>query len=637
MLKKIFEPGLIGTLEIKNRLIVPPMLTEYASEDGRLTERYISYYEEKAKGGWGLIICEDNAVDIKGVGFKSIPGVWSDEIMAEHTTLVERVHEAGAKIAVQLYHAGRQSHSSLLGEKPVAPSAIQDPVMGETPRALLTEEIKDLVEKYAQAARRSKEAGYDAVELHGAHGYLINQFVSPFSNKRTDQYGGTLHNRLRFPLEIIKRVKELVGEEYPIIYRISAEELVEGGLTIEDTKTIAMFLEEAGVSAIHASGGVYKSSATLCAPTAVQTAIFSDYAKEIKKVVNIPVLTVNKIVYPEVAEALLREEKADFVSMGRASIADPYLPVKAMEGRHDEILHCIGCRQGCWDHLLQNKPVSCLVNPLTGKSGQLIEESLQKKKVMVIGGGPVGMEAAIVAAKRGHEVTLYEKEACLGGQWLLAAVPPGKELLNTLTVWQKGELARQGVHVELNVEVTEGMIKAQLYDHIIIATGSTPITPGIKGVDKKHVFTANEVLKGEVDLAGRIVVIGGGLVGVETAEHIAVHNQNVTLIEMAPEIAGNMEGGSKHFLLKSLLNNKVDIRVKTKVIEITEGEMVIETDDGLKSIKANQVVLAIGSRSERGLEKEFNGTEKVDVIGDASIVGKALDGMAKAYEVAVAI
>ncbi len=237
--QKLFEPGKIGTLEIKNRMIVPPMLTEYAAEDGTLTERYIRYYEEKAKGGWGLIICEDNSMDPYGAGFKHIAGIWSDDMMGPHRELVDRVHQYGAKIAVQVYHAGRESDSSIKGRRPVAPSAIQDPTGRETPHELTTAEVKNLVEAFAQAVRRCQEAGYDAIELHGAHGYLINQFVSPFSNKRTDEYGGNFMNRLRFPLEIIARAKELVGDDFPLIYRISADEMVEGGLTIEDTKVIA--------------------------------------------------------------------------------------------------------------------------------------------------------------------------------------------------------------------------------------------------------------------------------------------------------------------------------------------------------------------------------------------------------------
>ena len=638
MFKAIFQPGKIGNLDLKNRLIVPAMLTEFADENGRLTERYIRYYEEKARGGWGLIIVEDNVIEPRGAGFKCIPGVWADDMMIEHKELTDRVHAAGAKIALQVYHAGRQTHSSVMGEHPVAPSPIQDPILPETPRELETAEVKELVEKFAQAVRRGKEAGYDAVELHGAHGYLINQFLSPFSNKRTDPYGGNFNNRMRFALEIIQRAKELVGDDYPITYRISAEELVEGGLTIEDTKVISMELEDAGIAAIHASGGVYKSNASLCAPTTMQTAAFSDFAKQIKNVVNIPVITVNKIVYPEVAESLLREGKADFVAMGRASIADPHLPNKTKAGKMDEILHCIGCRQGCWSHLLMNKPISCLVNPLTGKEHEYAIKPVETpKKVMVIGGGPVGMEAAIVAAKRGHDVTLYEKGDRLGGQWLQAAVPPGKELLNSLTVWQKGELDRSGAKVALNQTVSYEFIEQEKPDHIIAATGSTAVVPPIPGIDKPHVHMAEEVLRGKLDLAGHVVVIGGGLVGVETAQHIAVHNQNVTVVEMQAELASDMEGGARHFMLESLKTNDVASYTESTVVEIKDSSLIIETGNGRQEIPADQIIVAVGSKSNTQLIEEIDNRIPTIVLGDAMLVGKALEGINTAYAQALAI
>lgn len=635
--KKLFEPGNIGSLMIKNRLIVPPMLTEYAAEDGSLTERYIRYYEEKARGGWGLIICEDNSIDPYGAGFKNIAGLWYDAFMPAHCELVRRVHQYGAKIAVQVYHAGRESDRSIKGRRPVAPSPIQDPTGRETPHELTTEEVQDLIEEFAQAIYRCQQAGYDAVELHGAHGYLINQFVSPFSNKRTDAYGGSFQNRLRFPLEIIERAKELVGKEYPMIYRISADEMVEGGLTIEDTKVIAQILEEAGIAAIHASAGVYKSGAIVSAPSAVRTAPFSDYAKQIRNVVGIPVFAVDKIVYPEIAESLLREGKADFIAMGRASIADPFLPVKVQSGRADEVLPCIGCWQGCQGKIAMQQPVSCLVNPRTGRENEAEQPVVCQKHVMVIGGGPVGMEAAVTAAKRGHKVTLYERGSRLGGQWLLAAIPPGKEMLNSFTIWLQGELERSGVSVVLNQEVTKELIDEVRPDEILAATGALPIVPPIPGCQRAHVFTANEILQGKADLNGQVVVIGGGLVGAETAEHIAVHNHKTSIVEMRPEIAADMVAAPKHFLLESLKKNDVTVYTDTKVLEIKEKSVVVERKAEVCELPADLVVLAIGSRSERKLVDALDQTYPVKVLGDAVQVGKALDGILSAYQAAMEI
>jgi NADH:flavin oxidoreductases, Old Yellow Enzyme family len=636
--ERMFSPGKIGNMAVKNRLIVPPMLTEYAAEDGKLTERYIRYYEEKAKGGWGLIICEDNSVDPHGGGFKNVAGLWDDAFMAMHEELTDRVHKYGAKIAVQVYHAGRESDSSITGVKPVAPSAIPDPTERETPHELTINEIKVLTEEFAQAIYRAKNAGYDAAELHGAHGYLINQFVSPFSNKRTDEYGGNIMNRLRFPLEIITRSQELAGDDFPIIYRISADEMVEGGLTIEDTKVIAQMLEEAGIAALHVSAGVYKSGAIVSAPSAAKTAPFSDYALQIRKLLKIPVFTVDKIVYPYVAESLLKEGKADFIAMGRASIADPELPNKVREGRMEEILPCIGCWQGCQGKIAEQEPVSCLVNPRTGKENtHTVIKADEKKKIMVIGGGPAGMEAAIVAAKRGHDVTIYDKADRLGGQWLLAAVPPGKEMLNSFTVWQKGELARNGVRIELNCEVTPALVDLEHPDEIIYAAGATPVVPPIPGADGYNVCTANDILSGKRDLTGDAVVIGGGLVGAETAEHIAVHNHMVTIVEMLPEIAAEMPDAPKVFLMESLERNKVAMYTNTKVLKITEKGVTVETADGTKDIPAGMVVMAIGSRPNKSLADALSEKYRVTIVGDADKVGKALDGIMNAYDTALAI
>lgn len=635
---KLFEPGKIGTLEIKNRMVVPPMLTEYAAEDGTLTERYIRYYEEKAKGGWGLIICEDNSMDPYGAGFKNIAGIWSDDMMGPHKELVDRVHQYGAKIAVQVYHAGRESDSAIKGRRPVAPSAIQDPTGRETPHELTTQEVKDLVEAYAQAIRRCKEAGYDAIELHGAHGYLINQFVSPFSNKRTDEYGGNFENRLRFPLEIIARAKELVGNGYPMIYRISADEMVEGGLTIEDTKVIAQILEDAGISAIHVSAGVYKSGAITSAPSAVRTAPFAEYASQIRNVVSIPVFAVDKIIYPQVAESLLREGRADFIAMGRASIADPHLPNKVKEGRLDEILPCIGCWQGCQGKIAKQEPVACVVNPRTGKENEyVIKPATTKKKVLVIGGGTAGMEAAIVAAKRGHEVVLVEKSDRLGGQWLLAAMPPGKEMYNGFTVWQKNELIRNGVKIRLNTEATVALVKQEQPDSIIYAAGASPFVPPIPGHDKAHVCTANDVLSGKVDLVGDVVVIGGGMVGAETAEHIAVHNHKVTIVEMLPAIAPDMASAPRYFLMKSLKEYEVAMYVGTKVLAIENQGILVETNGVKNFIPADLVVLATGSHANLALAEELKKKFDITMIGDAVHVGKAPEGIDTAYKIALTI
>ncbi|BDG32528.1 FAD-dependent oxidoreductase [Parageobacillus thermoglucosidasius] len=640
MLKKVFEPIKIGNLQLKNRLVVPPMVTNYCNTDGTVTERYIAYHEARAKGGWGLIITEATAVDERGKGFHNMAGLWSDDQIESHSRLTERVHQHGGKIAVQLYHAGRQTGSHITGVQPVAPSPIKDPTMDETPRELTKEEIKEIIEKFGDAALRAKKAGYDAVEIHGGHGYLINQFLSPFSNKRTDEYGGTLMNRARFAVEIIENVRKKVGKHFPILFRISTVEFVEGGLTIEDTKVIARMLEQAGADAIHCSTGVYKTMMYVIQPAAVPHGFSVSFAAEIKKVVSIPVIAVGRINDPLIAESVLLSDKADLISMGRAALADPELPNKAKEGKLDEILPCIGCVQGCIGRLLKGLDICCLVNPSTGKEKEFaVEPAKEKKRVFVAGGGIAGMQSAIIAAKRGHEVHLYEKGDKLGGQWLLAAVPPSKTELNTLTIWLKAQLDKLGVHVHLKTELNENIIENENPDAVIIATGAKPFVPNIPGVNLPEVVLAQDVLAGKKDVGQSVVVVGGGLVGAETAAHLANHGKKVVIIEMQKEIVKDGEPAVKYFLLKDLQEHNVEIITSATVKEIKQGSITFEKDHVMKEIRdVDNVVIAVGSKPENTLADKLQGkVEKLITVGDALKVRKALEAMEEGYRAGLAV
>ena len=317
---KVFEPFKINQMELKNRMVVSAMVTNYCSEDGMATEKFIAYHEHKAKGGWGLIITEDYAVTPTAGGFKKLPGLWEDGQIESHKELTRRIHEAGGKIAAQIYHAGRETSSAITGEQPIGPSALKNPTMPETPREMTVEEIHELVEQFGDCARRAKEAGFDAVEVHGAHGYLIGAFASPFSNKRSDEYGGTIRNRARFAMEIIENIKEKCGKDYPVLYRMSAVEYVPGGLEIEESKIPARLVEEAGTDCIHCSQGVYASTHVIISPSVVPRAAYVENAAEIKKVVDIPVIAVGRINDVEIAESVLQADKADLVTMARASL-----------------------------------------------------------------------------------------------------------------------------------------------------------------------------------------------------------------------------------------------------------------------------------------------------------------------------
>ncbi|MCG0275984.1 MAG: FAD-dependent oxidoreductase [Thermosediminibacteraceae bacterium] len=643
-LPNLFSEGRIGNLTVKNRIVMPPMATNLANEDGSVSQRLIDYYVARAKGGVGLIILENVQVDYpQGKNVACQLRIDDDKYIAGLFELAEAVHSYGTKIFMQIHHAGRQTTPGVIeGLQPVAPSPIPCGFLGVQPRELTLDEIEGIIQKFVNAAVRAKIAGFDGIELHGAHGYLIGQFMSPRTNKRVDQYGGSFERRMRFPLEIIRRIKEAVGDDYPISFRFSADEFIEGGNTLEDGKQIAKMLEDAGVHVLHVTSGIYESM-----PTILETSRFDQgwrvyLAETIKKVVNIPVITVGVIRDPEFAEKIIASGQADFVSIGRGLIADPEWPRKAKEGRFDEIRKCISCNIGCiGGHVFYNLRLRCSINPCVGHEALYgdIKQSSVKKKVVVVGGGPAGMQAAIVAAKRGHRVILIEKEQSLGGQLQLAAVPPGKSKINWFNEWLKGELSRAGVEVKTGVEADAEYIAALAPDCVIIATGSEPVKPKIRGanLENAHIFQAWDVLRGRMvcQEGEKVVVVGGGLVGCETAHYLAEKGAEVVILEMLPEIAADMEPISRFDMMQ--IFNKIGIKMKTNVTvtEITTDSVVFVDKKGQQGYEpAQKVVLAIG-QSPVGKELkdalEQKGIE-VKVVGDAEKVGKIIDAVASGFQ-----
>ena len=634
-LNNLFEKGKIGNCIIPNRLIVPPMDTNYANEDGTLNERYISYYEEKAKGGWGLLINEACSVAPGAKGYQYVTSIYNDEQMQSHRKLTEVIHKYDSKIFCQIYHAGRQTNSMVNGGfQPVAPSAIPDPWNRELPRELTIDEIHTIIGQFGDAALRAKNAGYDGIEVHAAHGYLLAEFLSPYANKRVDAYGGSYENRVRIIREIMNDIRNKVGNDYPVTIRFSAVEAMEGGRDIAESRILAAEFEEMGFDALSVSSGVYGSYCKgVISSMYVEHAWTVDYAEEIKKIVSIPVITVNRINEPKMANLLLKMGKADFIAMGRGSLADPALPNKAKNGDFDSIRYCIGCLQGCVFNPLA-KEAGCLVNPSIGAE---YKEDLSKvespKNIMVIGAGPAGLETAVIAATRGHNVTLYEKRNDIGGQFKSAAYPPNKGELATFAAWSRHRLEELGVEIKLNTEVTEQLIKEVNPDSIVVATGGTPLIPGIPGVDEPHVVTAEDVLLGNVATKDLIVVCGGGEVGGETATALAMQERAVTVVEMGPQTLKEMDPIQTTQLTQIMNKYGVNQLTNTKVMEIKEDCVVCEGSEGKIVLPAQTVVLAFGYRPVNNLEEIAKACcKEVHCIGGAVKTSNALIAIKEGYE-----
>lgn len=641
---ELFTPAKIGTCEIPNRLIVPAMVMNLCTEDGFITERYIKYIEEKAKGGWGMIITEDYAVNENAKGYQFIPGLYDDRQIEGNKKLTETVHKYESKIFCQMYHPGRQSKHAVNGNvQPVAPSAIKDPFCMDLPREITKEEIHQIVRDFGDTAKRAKESGFDGIEIHAAHGYLISEFLSPFTNKRVDEYGGCFENRTRILDEIYASIRENVGKDFPVQVRISANEYLLGGRTEADTYELVRHLDELGVDAIHISNGMYASPVIrqIIAPMYTEHAFNMDTAEQVKKLVSCAVIVTNRINDPKMADTILKMGKTDFIGMGRGSLADPYLPAKAKAGDFEKIRYCIGCLQGCEAGLLAGTCATCLVNPRVGREYENpMEKTKASKKVMVIGGGPGGLMAAETAAKLGHDVTVYEAKNELGGQFRSAAYPPGKGELSTFVSSLRKNLEDLKVSVKTGTEVTEEIIASEKPEAVIIATGAKPLVIPIDGIDGENVVFAEDVLLGNVDVApGPVVVCGGGEVGGETAHFLTQTCQDITLVEMLDDILNDMFPLMKMQLVQYIRETGIKVITKAKVTSIARDGVNYKDADGKEhSIPAATVVSAFGYKAYNPLEEAVRKhCDNVQVIGCAIKAGNALTAVREGYEAALAI
>lgn len=626
MLDSLFSPITINNRQLRNRCIVPAMVMNLCEEDGGCTERFAAYHEAKAKGGFAMIITEDFAItNVAGKGHKYIGGLWKDEHIPGFKEYTDRLHKWGALSIVQLHHPGRQI-GVIDADTPWAPSAIPCPFSPDMmPHEMTQAEIKLVVKQFGQAAARAKAAGFDGCELHGAHGYLIEEFMSPYSNKRTDEYGGDLCNRMRFALEIIHEVREQTGSDFIIGYKLSSDEWVSGGLTIEDTKAYVPFLEEAGVDYFGVSVGVYRSGDKIIPSMYTEHGWIANNAKEVKSVASVPVYAIGRINDTRVANAIIKSGKADMVAMGRQSIADPETPNKAKAGCFTDIRTCVGCLHGCDANVNLEKSGTCELNPIIGHESEAEYQTVMTespKKVLVIGAGPAGLEAAIGAAKCGHSVTVYDKDRWAGGKYRLASVPPCKGELGAFIVWQMHELKKLNVPVILNTEVTKKLVDSVKPDVVIAATGTNPVVPKmIPGYDKDIVVLGTDVLSGKANTGHNVVVIGGGHAGAETANHIASYMKNVTIVELQEDIAMDEVDTPRNALLADLKKNKVRVCASTSVQEIKDHSVVVSGKYN-EEIECDTVVISIGHKPNTVLADELKAAGyDVRVIGDAVSVG----------------
>ena len=633
MFDHLFRPITINGLTIKNRIAYPSLGLLY-SYDRKLNDRYYNFFREIAKGGAGVVTVGPVGVDYLGSGIATL-GITDDEDIPAFKKLTDIIREEGGSPWIQLFHAGAYSYPMVIGnQQPMAPSPVFSKYSKTTPREMTLEDIKKTQAAYADAAERAKAAGFDGVEVLASAGYLITQFLSPLKNQRTDEYGGSLENRLRFPTEILRLIRKKIGTGYPLTVRMAGNDFVPGSNSDEETPIIAKAYETAGVDMINVTGGWHESRVPQL-PMELPRACYAYLALNIKKAVSIPVMASNRIASPKDAEEIIANGFADMVNLGRVLIADPFWPQKARDGKADEIRPCVGCSQGCTDSVFSGMPVYCIGNPRAGYEGERpIRKTDSPKKIMVIGAGMAGLEAAVTAAERGHAVSLYEKSDRIGGQIWIAGTPPGKQELWEFARYYKTMIKKHAIPLYLETPVTLEMIRNEKPDHIILAEGARALVPPIPGFESPDVFSAWDILEKNPSLGKEVAVIGGGAVGIETALFIAhkgtitpemLHflfsfdavptdklreymfkgSSNVTVFEMM-EKAGNGIGRSTRWVAMSNVKRYgIDIITGARVVSVSRGDLSYETGEGSFVKHFDNIVVAVGSRSVKTLAEQL--------------------------------
>ena len=617
----LFSPFEIAGLCLPNRIVMPAMGTGLPEHDGTCNDATIAYYRRRAEGGVGMITIEASLVSPDAYGVGPELRLHGEEFVPGLRRLVEALRPYEIPIGIQLWHPGRQT---LLG-KPIAPSPVPLSSRTPVPHELTREEIATLVDYYALSAWVSQEAGFDFVEIHGAHCYLPCEFISPLSNLRTDDYGGSLENRARFPLEIVAAIRERCGTGFPVMYRISGAEGAEGGFEVEDAAVVCSLLEQAGVCAISVSAGNWYALHQTIGPMFLPHGFLVPLAAAIKRAVTVPVIAVGRLDEPTLAEQTLADGDADLIAVGRALIADPDWPRKVQEGRLADIRPCIACN-ACVDLVANAKQARCAVNPEVGREDSWrIEPAPTPRRVMVVGSGPAGMEAARIARLRGHDVSIWERDPELGGKLDVASRAPSKGTVLAFRDYQARVIRELGVEIHTGSELDAATIRSASPDVVLIATGAEPLVPPIPGIGGPNVIDAQEILHDRVKVAAgeRVAVVGGSATGCETAEWLVAAGAEVTIIEMLPTVGQGIELITRRHLLRELKEKGVTILTQAKVTMIEPNALHYErTDDGTEgSLAVDRVATAVGW-SPRGpsLAGLIEGPEVV-VLGDAQHPG----------------
>ena len=651
MYKYLFSPITINTVEIKNRIVYPALGLMY-SYDRKLNDRYYNYFEERAKGGAGIVTVGPVGVDFIGSGMVVL-SLAEDEAIPSFKRLTESIRKHGATPWIQLFHAGAYSHPILIdGKDPIGPSPIYSKYSKATPREMTKEDIEIVQDAFGNAALRAKEAGFSGVEIIACGGYLLNQFLSPLKNQRTDKYGGSFENRLRFPDELIRRVRERLGPDFPLTIRMAGNDFVPGSNTDLETPEIAKVYEKAGVDAISVTGGWHETRIPQLPMDLPRTA-YAFLALNVKNAVSVPVAASNRISDPFSAEKIIRDGYADMVNLARVLVADPEWPKKAFEGREQEIRPCVACSQGCTDQVFSGQPVYCAGNPRTAFEGERqVVKTTSPKRVMVVGAGPAGLEAAVTATQAGHQVELYEKDSDIGGQLWIAGAPPHKRELLEFIRYYTAMIKKYDIPLFLNTNVDIDLIKSNHPDHLLLAEGAEAVIPPIAGADAPDVITAWDLLKEDRILGREVAVIGGGAVGLETAMFIAAKGtitpeilhflfayeaetvdrlreimfrgtSTVTVFEMLPKAGADVGKSTKWVLFDNLKRYGVNIVTHAKVISIDGGNVLFDHEGATKTMTFDNVILASGSTSVNRLSKRVRKLGiPYDVIGDSVQPGK---------------